>query len=103
NLNEYAFAIGALAHYCADNTGHPFVNRSVALTFPKLRKKYGDDITYAENPTAHIRVEFGFDVNQISKNRYTPQRYHDFIGFEISKPLLERAFQKTYGLPLDQI
>ena len=23
NVNEYAFALGALAHYAADNVGHP--------------------------------------------------------------------------------
>src|SRR5207344_3279906 len=40
SLDEYAFAIGALAHYAADNTGHPeAVNRAVALMFPKLRAR----------------------------------------------------------------
>ena len=39
NLEEYAFALGALAHYSADNMGHPTVNRAVALEFPKLRKE----------------------------------------------------------------
>jgi hypothetical protein len=103
NLNEYAYGIGALAHYCADNSGHPLINRAVALSFPKLRKKFGDEITYEEDPKAHIRVEFGFDMTQVSKNRYTSQQYHDFIGFEVSKPVLERAFLKTYGLPLDEV
>jgi hypothetical protein len=100
DLNEYAFALGALAHYSADNCGHPTINRAVAIEFPKLGKKYGKEVTYEENPKAHIRVEFGFDVTQVAKNRYTSDRYHDFIGFEISKPVLERAFQDTYGVPL---
>jgi hypothetical protein len=103
DLNEYAFALGALAHYSADNLGHPTVNKAVALEFPKLRKKYGDEVTYADNPKAHIRTEFGFDVTQVAKNRYTSDRYHDFIGFEVSKPALERAFQDTYGIPLNKI
>lgn len=103
NLEEYAFALGALAHYSADNMGHPTVNRAVALEFPKLRKKYGNEVTYEENPKAHIRTEFGFDVTQVAKNRYTSDRYHDFVGFEISKPVLERAFQDTYGIPLSQV
>lgn len=102
-LNEYAFALGALAHYSSDNMGHPTINRAVAVEFPKLKKKYGDEITYAENPKAHIRVEFGFDVAQVAKNRYTSDRYHDFIGFEVSKPVLERAFQDTYGVPLSAV
>jgi hypothetical protein len=103
NLNEYAYALGSLAHYCADNSGHPFINRAVALSFPKLRKRFGDEITYEEDPKSHIRVEFGFDMTQVAKNRYTSDQYHNFIGFEVSKPVLERAFVKTYGIPLDQV
>ncbi len=103
DLNEYAFALGALAHYSADNCGHPTVNRAVGIEFPKLRKKFGNVVTYADNPKAHIQTEFGFDVTQVAKNRYTSDRYHDFIGFQISKPLLERAFQATYGIPLNAV
>jgi hypothetical protein len=103
DLNEYAFALGALAHYSADNCGHPTVNQAVGIEFPKLRKKFGNVVTYADNPKAHIQTEFGFDVTQVAKNRYTSDRYHDFIGFEISKPLLERAFQATYGIPLNAV
>jgi zinc dependent phospholipase C len=103
DINEYAFALGALAHYSSDNCGHPAVNRAVASSFPKLRKKFGDEVTYAENPTAHIRTEFGFDMVQVAKDRYTSDKYHDFIGFEISKPVLERAFQQTYDLKLQDV
>src|ERR1700733_6986528 len=103
DLNEYAFALGALAHYSADNLGHPTVNRAVALEFPKLRRKFGNEVTYADNPKAHIRTEFGFDVTQVARNRYTSDRFHDFIGFEVSKPVLERAFQDTYGIPLSKV
>src|SRR5215468_3986339 len=87
DLNELAFALGAMAHYAADNTGHPIVNASVAEEFPKLRKKYGNNVTYAEGPTEHIRTEFGFDVLQVADQRYTSQAYHDFIGFQVAKPL----------------
>jgi hypothetical protein len=103
DLNEYAFALGALAHYSSDNSGHPTINKAVAIEFPKLRKKYGDVVTYENDPKAHIRTEFGFDVTQVAKNRYTSDRYHDFIGFEVSKPVLERAFQDTYGIPLTDV
>ena len=102
-LDEYAFALGALSHYAADTAGHPAVNQSVALDFPKLREKYGPSVTYEDNPKAHIRTEFGFDVAQVAKNRFTSDAYHDFIGFEVSQPLLERAFERTYGLPLTDI
>jgi len=103
DITEYAFALGALAHYSADNCGHPTINKAVGIEFPKLRKKYGDVVTYEDNPKAHIRTEFGFDVTQVAKNRYTSDRYHDFIGFEISKPVLERAFQDTYNVPLSDV
>lgn len=102
-LNELAFALGALGHYASDLSGHPTVNAAVALVFPKLRKKYGDQVTYAESPTSHIRTEFGFDVLQVAKQQYTSQAYHDFIGFEVAQPLLDRAFAETYGLKLSEI
>ena len=103
DLDEYAFALGALAHYSADNCGHPSINQAVGIEFPKLQRKYGQEVTYADNPKAHIRTEFGFDVTQVAKNRFTSDRYHDFIGFEISKPVLERAFQDTYNVPLSDV
>ena len=103
DLNEYAFALGALAHYSSDNMGHPAVNESVAMLFPKLRAKYGNTVTYADDPKAHIRTEFGFDMTEVAKNRYTSDRYHDFIGFEVSKPAMERAFLDTYGVPLNMV
>jgi hypothetical protein len=99
DLNEYAFALGSLAHYAADTVGHPIaVNAAVAIEYPKLRKKYGRLVTYADDPAAHLKVEFGFDVWQVARGQYAPQSYHDFIGFEVSKPLLERAFRDTYSL-----
>jgi hypothetical protein len=103
DVDEYAFALGALAHYASDVYGHPAVNQSVAIRFPKLRARYGDSVTFADDPKAHIRTEFGFDVAQVAKGRYAPDSYHDFIGFEVSKPLLERAFQSTYGIKLDNV
>jgi len=103
DLNEYAFALGALAHYAADTMGHPTVNHIVAIEFPKLRKKYGEQITYAQNPKAHIQAEFGLDVEQIAKGRFSSDAYHDFIGFEVSEPVLKRAFRRTYGIEVDDV
>ena len=66
DVNEYAFALGALAHYVADNTGHPAaINRAVPILYPKVRKKYGDYVTYGDDPASHIKTEFGFDVLQV--------------------------------------
>jgi hypothetical protein len=102
--NELAFAIGALSHYVADRFGHPMaVNRAVPIEYPELRAKFGDTVTYAQAKVAHLRTEFGFDVVQVAQNRYAPESYHDFIDFHVSKELMERAFQKTYGLPLKNI
>ena len=103
NPDELAFALGALAHYVSDTNGHPTVNRSVPIEFPKLRKKFGDVITYSDDPPSHIQTEFGFDVLEVAKQRYTSQAYHDFIGFEVSRPVLDRAFFATYGLELDRV
>ena len=82
--HEYAFALGALAHYAADNSGHPMVNHVVATEFSPLLRKFGDVVTYADSPKVHIRAEFGFDMTQVAKNRHPSDRYHDFVGFEIS-------------------
>jgi hypothetical protein len=103
DVNEYAFALGALAHYASDITGHPAVNQAVAIEYPKLRAKFGRSVMYAQDKTAHLKTEFGFDMVQVSKNRYAPQQYHDFIGFKVSKPLLERVFPMVYGLELKDV
>ena len=104
DVNEYAFALGALAHYASDITGHSVaVNQSVPIEYPKLRAKFGKSVTYAEDKTAHLKTEFGFDMIQVAKNRYASQQYHDFIGFKVSKPLLERAFPVVYGLQLKDV
>lgn len=103
DLDEYAFALGALAHYAADIFGHPLVNHAVALSFPKLRAKYGPTVTYEQCPKAHIQTEFGFDITQVAKHRYTSDAYHDFVGFSVSRAVLERAFFRTYGLRLEQV
>ncbi len=104
DANENAFALGALAHYASDITGHGMaVNEAVAIEYPKLRAKFGKSVTYAEGRTAHLKTEFGFDMLQVAKNRYASQQYHDFIGFQVSKPLLERAFPAVYGLELKDV
>ena len=103
DVNEYAFALGALSHYASDITGHPAINQAVAIEYPKLRAKFGKSVTYAEDKTAHLKTEFGFDMIQVAKNRYASQQYHDFIGFQVSKPLLERVFPVVYGLELKDV
>jgi len=104
SLDDYAFALGALAHYAADNEGHRIgTNRAVPILYPKLKKKYGDSVTYEDDPLAHVKTEFGFDVLEVAQGRYAPDSYHDFIGFGVSVPLLEQAFQETYGLDLKTV
>jgi hypothetical protein len=101
DVTEYAFAVGALAHYAADNDGHRLgTNRAVPILYPGLRKKYGDSVSFEDNKLAHVKTEFGFDVLEIARERYAPDSYHDFIGFEVSRAVLEQAFRETYGLEL---
>jgi hypothetical protein len=104
DLDEYAFALGALAHYAADNSGHRIgTNRAVPILYPKLRKKFGDSVAYEKDPLAHVKTEFGFDVLEVARERYAPEGYHDFIGFEVSEELLDQAFLETYGVELKDI
>ena len=102
DLDEYAFSLGALSHYAADNDGHPIaVNRAVPLFYPKLGVKFGTLVTYADDAASHVKTEFAFDVFQAARGRYAPAAYKSFIGFEVATPLLERAFQDTYGIKLE--
>jgi hypothetical protein len=104
NLNEQAFALGVLCHYMADTYGHPLgTNRSVPIVYPEIGKKYGEVVTYAEDKTSHLRMEFGFDVLQTARGNYASQAYHNFIGFQVADSLLNRAFMKTYGLDMKDI
>src|SRR2546427_1472717 len=104
DITEYAFALGALAHYAADNDGHRIgVNRAVPLLYPGLRKKFGDSVAFEDNRLAHVKTEFGFDVLEIARERYAPESYHDFIGFEVSRSVLDQAFRETYGLELKDV
>lgn len=104
DLDEYAFAVGALAHYAADNDGHRLAtNRAVPMLYPKLQKKYGDTVWYEQDPLAHTKTEFGFDVLEVAHESYAPDGYHDLIGFEVSQDLLDRAFEQTYGLQLKDV
>jgi zinc dependent phospholipase C len=104
DLNGYAFALGALSHYAADNDGHGIAtNLAVPILYPELKKKYGPVVTYEQNPLAHVKAEFGFDVLEVARQHYAPDSYHDFIGFEVAAPLLEQAFLETYGLELKSV
>ncbi|HEX6495334.1 MAG TPA: zinc dependent phospholipase C family protein [Acidobacteriaceae bacterium] len=103
NPDEYAFALGALAHYTSDTLGHPAVNRATGSEYPNLRRRYGPEVTYDQNPRAHLQTEFGFDVLEVTQQRYAPEAFHDFIGFQVAKPVIERAFMDTYGIPVNQV
>jgi Zinc dependent phospholipase C len=101
NVYDYAFALGALSHYATDNQGHRLAtNRAVPLLYPKLKARFGDFVTYEDDTLAHVKTEFGFDVLQVAQGHYAPSSYHDFIGFEVSRSLLDQAFQQVYGVEL---
>jgi hypothetical protein len=57
DLNEYAFALGALAHYAADNSGHSHrVNVTVPLLLPQAaRRSIGKIVTYADDPARALQ------------------------------------------------
>jgi len=104
DVDEYAFALGALSHYATDTDGHPMAtNRVVPLMYPKLKQQFGNRVTYAQSPKSHVMVEFSFDVVQVAAAAYAPEAYHSFIGFQVAKALLERAFSDTYGLQMKDV
>ncbi len=104
DLDEYAFALGALSHYAADSDGHRMaVNVAVPLLYPNLRLKFGNAVTYADDPFSHTKAEFGFDVFQAAKSRYASDAYKGFVGFQVAKPVLERAFEDTYGMKIEKV
>jgi hypothetical protein len=102
--DELAFAIGSLSHYIGDTVGHSAaINLAVSVEFPKLEKKYGPNVNYAQDPHAHVQTEFAFDINQLSKRRFAPSAYLKYVGLEVPRPLLRKAFFETYGLNLPDI
>jgi hypothetical protein len=102
-VDEYAFALGALAHYASDNAAHPTVNHALPIIYPKLREKFRGDVLFGQSPTRHVMAEFAFDVVQVARARFKADAYQRLIGFEVARPLLERAFQVTYGLELKDV
>lgn len=104
DVNELAFALGALSHYASDNMGHQVAtNRAVPMIYPKMRQEFGNTVTYEDNPKRHILVEFSFDVVHVAAGVYAPEAFHRFIGFEVAEDLLERAFVETYGLDMGDL
>jgi len=102
-VEEYAFALGALAHYASDNAAHPIVNHALPMIYPKLREKFSGDVLFGESPTRHVMAEFAFDVVQVARGQFKSDAYQRLIGFEVARPLLERAFRVTYGLELKDV
>jgi zinc dependent phospholipase C len=101
---EYAFALGALAHYEADRIGHPeATNRAVAVMYPKLAKEHGERVTYADSPSAHLETEFRFDILQVARRAEIPGLFEHAMDFQVPRALLERVFRKVYGLELDDL
>ncbi len=98
SADELAFAIGALSHYIGDNTGHSeATNIAVPVEFPKLRDRYGNFVSYAEDPHAHVQTEFAFDINEITHHRLAPVHYLRHVGLHVPVRQLSAAFYQTYG------
>jgi hypothetical protein len=103
-INEYAFAIGALSHYLGDSIGHSeAINPATGVEFPNLSRRFGPDITYDESPHGHIRTEFAFDVEKLTEQAFAPPAYLSFIGFQVPRKFLARAFIDTYGFDVHEV
>jgi hypothetical protein len=102
NANELAFAVGALSHYIGDSYGHSqATNLAVPIEFPKLRRRFGRVVNYAEGRHEHVRTEFAFDIDQIAHHRLAPLGYMRHIGIQVPEHQLALAFYETYGLTED--
>jgi hypothetical protein len=102
--DEYAFALGALTHYFGDTIGHSrATNIAEPQMYPRLRRRFGKVVYYDQNPSVHVRTEFGFDVLEVAEGNFAPQAYHDFIGFKVAIPLLTQALRETYGIQLSKL
>lgn len=102
NADELAFAVGALSHYIGDSIGHSLAtNLAVPVAFPRLRRKYGRVVSYAEGEHQHVQVEFGFDIDEISHHHMAPLRYLRHIGLKVPVKQLALAYYQTYGLTND--
>jgi Zinc dependent phospholipase C len=102
--DEYAFAIGALSHYLGDSIGHSqAINLATPVAFPRLEREYGPRVTYDEDPDAHVRTEWAFDINQLSKRTFAPPSYMRHIGFRVPRRLLDQAFCETYGFDFPEL
>ncbi|MGA8042458.1 MAG: zinc dependent phospholipase C family protein [Terracidiphilus sp.] len=102
NPNELAFAVGALSHYVGDSVGHSTAtNLAVPLDFPRLRKKYGLVVSYAEGPHQHVQTEFGFDINEVAHHRMAPINFLRQVGLRVPVRQLALAYYQTYGLTED--
>lgn len=75
----------------------------MSSVYPDLLRTFGPVVTYEDAPVRHTELEFAFDVVQVAAGRYRTQHYHKAVGFRVSRPVLERAFEATYGLKLGQV
>lgn len=99
NADELAFAVGALSHYVGDSYGHSeATNLAVAQRFPKLEKRYGPSVNYAEGKHQHVQVEFAFDIDQIVQHHLAPLDYMRHIGIRVPQRQVALAYYQTYGL-----
>jgi hypothetical protein len=86
DVNEDAFAPGALSHYASLIAGHPAINEPSRSSIQSFERSLASRVRYMQGKTAHLKTEFGFDTVQVAKNRYAAQMYHDF---KVSKCLLD--------------
>src|SRR5204862_7683036 len=73
------------------------------IIYPKLAGKYGESVTYADSPSAHLETEFRFDVLQVARRGEIPDRFDHSIQFKVPRKFLERVFRENYGLDLDDL
>lgn len=101
DVDELAFALGALTHYMGDIEGHSLAtNLSVPLSFANHFPGY-HIVTYEQLPADHLQVEFGFDVNAAKLMRLRPPSQFKGQKPDLSLQQLTYAYYLTYGMHRD--
>jgi len=82
DLNEYAFALGALAHYAADASGHELAtNRAVCNHVSRAGKEIWSHCYLSGKAVRTHEGGIRLRCGQVAEGNYAPTAYHDFVGF----------------------
>ena len=101
-VDELAFALGALAHYANDITGHPqAVNLlGAAARFPSCARSSATTSPTCRRPSSTSSSSSRSTWRRRRAGAIDFTQYRSMLDFQVATALLERAFRETYGLEM---